>query len=167
MKKNFMATALIAASLFSFSAFANPSTDNKAKKCTKTECNSKCDGNKQAAVNRPNPFEGITLTTEQQTKLNALTETQIAQYKSALEKKKEDAKSAREQRMAERKNSQREYLNGVKAILTPTQYVTFLENMVLNQPSLQGKGSKMMKPCDSKKDKADKKCDKKDKKEKK
>jgi Spy/CpxP family protein refolding chaperone len=192
MKKNFLATAFVAASLFTFTAFAAPASDDNKKECPKTECGSKkCDGDKKVAPNRPNPFEGLNLTTEQQNKLNALTEAQKTKRQADAEKQKADKQAQREQRKADRQNSQREYLNSIKTILTPEQYTAFLENIVLNQPRdgkgprfgqgprgskgpgfgqepRPGQGPKDFKHGDKKMKKdGDKKADKKDKKDKK
>lgn len=71
-------------------------------------------------------FEGITLTPEQQTKIAAIK----ADRQKAV-------KEARENRKADRRNCKRDYLNKMKEVLTPEQYVVFLENMVVNRPDGQ------------------------------
>lgn len=88
-------------------------------------------------------FEGVNLTAEQQTKLAALRESQQAKAaqawgeraKMSKEVRKERAKVAREEARKDRaerdsmmKANKRAYLDGVKQILTPEQYVVFLEN---------------------------------------
>lgn len=76
-------------------------------------------------------FEGITLTPEQQTKINALK----AERKQNMEACRAENKQACKERMDARKQCRRDYLAKVKDVLTPDQYVVFLENMVVNRPA--------------------------------
>lgn len=69
-----------------------------------------------------NPFEGINLTVEQKGELDAL--------KSKCNKRCENDKS---NAGVKRKEARRNHLKEVKAILTPEQYVVFLENIVVSQ----------------------------------
>lgn len=87
-------------------------------------------------------FSGMNLTAEQQAQLKALQEKRATKMRQRAENAKAQKKSDRRQndslRMADRKN----YLEEVKAIVGPDQYVIFLENIVLNNP--QGKGHSVM-----------------------
>ena len=129
---------LLAAILFAtgspvcFAANDNNKSDNKAKKeCQKGK---KCEGQRCEY----NPFEGLNLTENQQAKLNDL--------KSEFCKKQENRKNGEGQKMdknkkddqqrPDRRQAKREYLAKVKSILTPDQYVTFLENMAVNRPDM-------------------------------
>ena len=143
MKKKILSLAVIAMSMFSINAVAqNPTTNNApAKECKKEciapQCNDqKCD--KQCLT----LFSGMNLTADQQAQLKALQEKRATKMRQRAESAKAQKKSDRRQndslRMADRKN----YLEEVKAIVGPDQYVIFLENIVLNNP--QGKGHSVM-----------------------
>lgn len=129
---------LLAAILFAtgstvcFAANDNNKSDNKVKKeCQKGK---KCEGQRCEY----NPFEGLNLTENQQAKLNDL--------KSEFCKKQENRKNSEGQNVdnnkkndkqrPNRRQAKREYLAKVKSILTPDQYVIFLENMTVNRPDM-------------------------------
>ena len=132
MKKKIFGIALLAISFVTFTSAAQDKTENKSQTSgSKTE---KPRGNKKAVRDAVNPFEGLTLTDAQQSKLKEVTDKQKAQR---TEKKKEAGKQ-REQARQERKTKRSAYLKEVKAILTPEQYVTFLEN-AYNSPRLDSK----------------------------
>ncbi len=80
-------------------------------------------GDRQA--NRPNPFEGITLSPEQQTAIAAIDAQRPTRAQSDS--------TARAQAREARKEARRAYLNQVKEVLTPDQYVAFLENIAMQQ----------------------------------
>lgn len=92
------------------------------------QCRSREDRHRQC-------FEGISLSDDQQQRLSALrNETKQKREQARAEYKKQDnaQKAQRDQIKAERRNdrteARKEYLSGVKEILTPQQYVVFLEN---------------------------------------
>ena len=98
------------------------------KPCDKQKCGKPCDGQRACE------FEGLNLTDAQKTQLKALKEEQHAKMQAdrqAKQQQKADKKASREE-------ARKEYLAKVKAVLTPEQYVQYLENKVL-------KGDKMMK----------------------
>ena len=142
MKKNLMTLTLLTASFFAFNAFANPATDNKATDNTKVEAPAKGDKGPGMKANRPDPFEGLNLTSEQQEKLTALKDAQKEKRKEAMEQRKAEMEKRRAEAPAPEKmgrnTQQKEYLDGVKSILTTDQYIAFLENMVASQPNRQG-----------------------------
>ena len=76
-----------------------------------------------------NPFEGLNLSEKQQAELKALREGCKAERQKIAEKERAEKKEMKEQR----KKDAKEYLAKVKEILTPQQYVQFLENAYLNQ----------------------------------
>ncbi len=128
MKKIFLATVVMAASMFSFNAFAQkpkncPSACPDSAACPALKCD------------RPDPFIGITLTPEQQTKIQTLKAETKAKRQAMAKECKAKVKNDRAQRAEAMKASKKEYLESVKEILGPDQYVVFLENIVLNQPS--------------------------------
>ncbi len=127
MKKIFLATVVMAASMFSFNAFAQKPKNCPATCADSTACPAlKCD--------RPDPFIGITLTPDQQTKLQTLKAETKAKREAKAKECKAKVKADRAQRAEAMKACKKEYLESVKEILGPDQYVVFLENIVLNQP---------------------------------
>ncbi len=91
--------------------------DNKDKKCDTQQCKKECCDKAKCDSKCLNPFEGITLTADQQAKLDVL-------------------KSNKEAR-PDRRQMKREYLAKVKEILTPDQYVVFLENSFVNKTPMR------------------------------
>lgn len=147
MKKKIIALATLAIALTSSSVFAQAPADGKCKKdCNNKECvGKKCDARK---ADCPNPFEGLNLTDSQKEQLKALRQ----QDKQCRQKCNADSlkREAHQKAMQNRKQARVEYLAKIKAILTPEQYVQFLENSFTSQAP---KGHKMMKHH-----KAGKKC---------
>lgn len=126
MKKLFLSSVIIISSLSGFTTFAQ-TPENKLAKCEQTECcgtADKCndakghkghhhDGKrKHHRGPRPDFFEGINLTPEQQSALS-----DIRPARCQNDKEQCDA-STRE-----------EFKTKVKAILTPEQYAKFEQNM--------------------------------------
>lgn len=146
MKKSILSIAVMAASLFSFSAFAQaPSKPaencSAAKECVngKKACQNpqncknpqNCQNGPACAPQRPcaaDPFAGINLSQDQKTKLNALKEQRMTK-RDAADKSRKDRF---QQRDSMARACKKEYLESVKEILTPDQYVIFLENAVLS-----------------------------------
>lgn len=118
MKKVFISTSIFLSALFAFQSFAQtPVADqqNSEKKCDRKDCH-------QGDCRRmPDMFEGITLTADQQKKLDALRE-QCRQKNQENQKRRAD----------DRRQMRRDRLNQIKSILTPEQYTTFLENAYVN-----------------------------------
>ncbi|MCM1518615.1 MAG: hypothetical protein NC117_08240 [Pseudoflavonifractor sp.] len=176
MKKSIISMAVVAASIFSFGAMAqNPAakTCDKDAKCTKTECPGKpgkdCD--KKTCDKKPcnNPFEGLNLTTEQQGKLDQLRQQCAADRKAKAEERRTEARERRAERDSSFRAQRLANLKQIQSILTPDQYVTFLENIVVSGQNPMGpRFDRSMKPGKDKKPFGDKKGDKdhKDKKDK-
>lgn len=143
MKKKILSLAVIAMSMFSINAVAqNPTTNNAPAKECKKECKASQCNDQKCDKQCPTLFSGMNLTADQQAQLKALQEKRVTKMRQRAESAKAQKKSDRRQndslRMADRKN----YLEEVKAIVGPDQYVIFLENIVLNNP--QGKGHSVM-----------------------
>ncbi|MDE6267292.1 MAG: hypothetical protein K2M07_08100 [Muribaculaceae bacterium] len=150
MKKSIVTLSMALVTLFGFSAFAQQQDQKqcdkvKTEKCCKGDKERKCESKQQCAAF--NPFEGIQLTQEQQTKLDALKQNCKMDRKQKSEVNKDDKanRPSREELIKQRKQAKRDYLNQVKEILTPEQYVSFLENMVVNSPAGHNKSAKMDK----------------------
>ena len=131
MKKQIISLAIAAIALTSFTSFAQATTD-----ATQTEKMVK-KGRQGKGQEAKNPFEGLNLTADQQKKLDAL----AAERKAARENEKKASRETREKAKATAKANRRAErkaeLDKIKAILSPEQYVTYLENLVLD-----GRGGK-------------------------
>ena len=143
MKKKFLSLALIAMSFVAFSSAAQTTADTG---CTKTEkmCGKKADKkDKKGMRKQMNPFEGMTLTDAQKSQLEQLN----AKRRSERQEMKQVAKAQKQRKdstmMEARKASKKAYLEEVKAIVGPDQYVVFLENMYINNGGQKG-GKAMM-----------------------
>lgn len=138
MKKKIFSTALILSALIGFNASAQDNAP-EALKCDKKE---QCKGDRPDAPRGPrfNPFEGITLTAEQQSQLDALCPQRNARPVAKECKKECKADTAKCDKKGKKgvrsergkrpdKNMKAEYIKKVKEILTSDQYVVFLENL--------------------------------------
>lgn len=127
MKKRIFTAAIALAAICGLSASAQkpdcaPGSpcDESAQQCRKTpgQCDSVCDA-PYCEV-----FAGLNLTDSQ---------------KSAIKKLNGDRKAARQKsdkdRRETRRQARRDYFDGVKKVLTPDQYVQFLETIVIEQPA--------------------------------
>lgn len=157
MKKKILGLALIAMSFVTFTSMAqsnsSDSSTTRQEKVNTTKENRK--------GNRPekNPFEGMNLTETQKSQLKQLDEKRRTEHRQKAEARKAEktAKAGKNNqadkaaKMAERRAARKAYLDEVKAIIGPEQYVVFLENMYAdngghrhgNKAAVgQGKGSK-------------------------
>ncbi len=149
MKKRILGVAFMIMSLVAFGSIAQTqNTDNKAKqekvenlrKEKKEKKGKKIKGDKTRSgkvksdkkQNRKNPYEGLTLTETQKTQLQQLD----SRRKMERREKSNMAKAEKQRRdssaRAERRAAKKQYLEEVKAIIGPDQYVVYLENQVLN-----------------------------------
>ena len=158
MKKTILSLAVLFVSMAGFSAAANTKADTATKATTETQ---KATDKKKAP--RHNPFEGLGLTEKQQNDLQALhasrngeakkdgktadkqNKKQLTQEeKQARQQQRAEQRKARQEqrqaRMEQRKQNRQDYLAKVKAILTPEQYVKFLENNYTERGIMKGKG---------------------------
>lgn len=133
MKKSILSLAVLLASSVGFSAIAqNPCQPSKA--CTENNCKAKPCDKKDAPSYCP--FEGLNLTDKQKSELQSIapakpTKEQKAQAKAEKQAKKKAKAECRQQ-------ARRDYLAKVKGILTPEQYLQFLENNYVNNIDRQG-----------------------------
>lgn len=130
MKKRILGIALVAMSLIAFTGVAqNTSTNNNQAQTEQTKGKK---GDRKAPKQKMNPFEGLTLTDAQKAQLQELGKKQMEARKQQAEQRKEDKQRNKENFMQERRAQKKAYLDQVKAIVGPEQYVIFLENQVLN-----------------------------------
>lgn len=139
MKKKILGLAVIAMSMVSFSSVAQNTKSNNCapnadcptvcQPCPTTPANcapSKCD--------RHDPYKGLNLTSTQREKLNQLDADRRQARVDKAQLHKADRLRNDSLRRADRKN----YLEEVKAIVGPEQYVIYLENIVLDSPRVNG-----------------------------
>lgn len=155
MKKTIIGMAVIAASVFSFNAAAQAQAkagDNVT--CAKKEC--PVAPGKDCRKAKCNPFEGLNLTADQQAKLDQLRQQCGADRKACADQRRAEAKERRAERDSIARSKRLDNLKQIKGILTPDQYVTFLENIVISERAPMGpRFGKGQKPCN----KDGKKCD--------
>lgn len=142
-------------------------TENGKKAEKKGKKGGKKDG-KLNKGNKPkfNPFEGVQLTQDQQQRLQVLrqglgpvelTTEQQAKIKENPNLTPEQKQQLKAEKKAKKMEAKKNYLNGVKEILTPDQYVIFLENCYLFAPQKQDKAQKHDKMFKGPKGERDKK----------
>lgn len=133
MKKKILGLAVALLATGTLSSFAANANDKKCDKqdCKKEQCDKKAGECKKGERQMPNPFEGLNLTADQQAKLKEL--------KGACCKDNKDNKANKDNRVDPRQ-AKRDFLAKVKGILTPEQYVTFLENNFANGRPHMDKG---------------------------
>lgn len=122
MKKFIMALAIATVTLSSFTAAAKDDKKDcpKAKECTEQQCDKKdC------------PFDGLNLSEAQMQQIKQLGETRKAEMQKARKEAKEAKADAKKDKAASREQVKRDELAKIKAILTPEQYVQYLENLVV------------------------------------
>lgn len=129
MKKKFAIIALALVAAFGVSASAQNAPGNNKKN------NARCEQQRPDRQNRDSVemavlFEGITLTPEQQTKIQNLRDAR----KQARADRAQQAAQQRADRRKEMRDAKRQRLADMKEILTPEQYVVYLENIVVSQP---------------------------------
>lgn len=107
-------------------AFAQTSGNDNGKKELKADKR----GGKRGAE-APNPFEGLNLTADQQTKLEALKKECKEARMAKAETRQKQVQERKNVNREEAKKARTEELAKIKAILTPEQYVKFLENNYL------------------------------------
>lgn len=122
MKKKILSIALVLAGLMGTSAMAqSPSTAQQVAQTATTAATPK--------ANKVSPFDGLNLSEKQQAEIKALREGCKVERQKIAEQEKAEKKEMKEQR----KKDTKEYLAKVKEILTPDQYVQFLENAYMTQ----------------------------------
>lgn len=156
MKKKVLGIALLAMSFVGFSAAAQtPATNAPAQQETVRK------GDRQGRKAQVNPFEGMNLSDAQQAQLKQLNEKRQAERQARKQTRKDEKQRNESARMAERRNEKKSYLDQVKAIVGPEQYVVFLENFYVsggNKAAMGNKqGGKNVKSKDGRKGHGDRK----------
>lgn len=137
MKKKVLGIALLAMSFVGFSAAAQtpatnaPSQQESVKK-----------GDRQGRKAQVNPFEGMNLSDAQQAQLKQLNEKRQSERQARKQTRKDEKQRNDSARMAERRNEKKSYLDQVKAIVGPEQYVVFLENFYVSGGNKAAMGHK-------------------------
>lgn len=137
-----MKTKLLSFAIASFLALGTTAFAQAPADTAKTECKKGCTDKDRCHKKKgdrcdrkaPNPFEGITLTAQQQEALAAIP-TPCQVMKAARDSKNAADSSAMktpEMRREFVRNVRLNYLSQVKSVLTPEQYVQFLENSFAN-----------------------------------
>lgn len=140
MKKKILGIALIAMSFVAFNGMAQTPSNNNTVNQENVQGGKKM--NKQARKAQVNPFEGLNLTESQQAQLQQLDSKRKAARQEQANLRKENKQRNDSTRMAERRSAKKAYLDEVKAIIGPDQYVVFLENMYVNAGGNQRHGDK-------------------------
>lgn len=125
MKKVLAAIAVMAGAGFAAQAQEPVKCDNKvcpeqAQLCDQQQC-----APQQCA---PCPFDGLNLTEDQKTKIKALGQAKFDARNAKKAEKAQAKAQAKADRREARNAARREELAKIKEILTPEQYVQFLEN---------------------------------------
>lgn len=136
MKKKIFGLAMIAISLAAFNGMAQSSAPD-TKTCKENVCKEKADckmkkDGKKMKENKICAFEGLNLTDAQKAQLKELNSKRNEARKAQGEARKQEKQRNDSAIMAQRKAEKKAYLEEVKAIIGPDQYVIFLENMVMN-----------------------------------
>lgn len=122
--------ALAAISLFSFNGMAQSPANGNSTPAGKKEKPMKVARMKERV--KVNLFEGMTLSENQKAQLQQLDEKMREDRRQNDQIRKEEKQRNDSLRIAKRRSAQKEYLEQVKSIVGPDQYVTFLENAFIN-----------------------------------
>lgn len=133
MKKNILGLAIIAMSMVSFSAMAQPrqkAQGHKSEQCSNEGCKENAHHAQRGAM--PNPFAGINLSDSQKSQLKDLMTKRHEARKEKMATRKAEKNHSDSARAEGFREMRKQHLQDIKSILTPEQYVTFLENSVIN-----------------------------------
>lgn len=165
MKKTVIGMALMAMALVGFNGMAQTAAQCPKAQVENQACCKQGDkkGMKKDARVKQNPYEGLTLTEAQKGKLAELDKKMEAKRQAKMVARKADGRkgdrksmtdterqAAMEAKMNARKAEKIEYLQEVKEIVGPDQYVVFLENFYVNGGAQKG-GKAMMQGKDGRK----------------
>ncbi|MBD5237923.1 MAG: hypothetical protein HDS62_10460 [Bacteroidales bacterium] len=153
MRKKILSLALVAMTLVAANGFAQNVNDSNANPA-KIENVKKAKGDRKDG--KRNPYEGLTLSDAQKTKLQQLDEKRANDRKEKMQAQKQEKQRRDSDRMVARNAAKKEYLKEVKAIVGPDQYVVFLENYYINGNEKGGKAKMHASHKGDKKDGRDK-----------
>lgn len=150
MNKKILTLAIAAMSMVSLGSFAQtPATGNSNTNATCTAVcpdgqacvnNDKMRGKKvRPAREKADLFAGLNLTEQQKSQLQQLNERKKAERQQQAQQRKEADKKAGADRRQARLDAKKAYLQEVKSILGPDNYVIFLENFYINGAHKDGK----------------------------
>ena len=139
MKKKILSLAIVAMSFAAFSSMAQTTTasQDNGKACVAEKCGKPGKCAKEAC-----PFDGLNITDAQKAQLQQLNTSRREARKAQAEARKADRQRGDSARVAQRRADKKEYLEQVKAIIGPEQYVVFLENFYVNGGGRQRHGGK-------------------------
>lgn len=161
MKKKILGFALIAMTLTAFNGMAqNPDNNNTT---AKQECVKGKKADKQECRKQLCPFDGLNLTDAQKTQLQQLDNKRKAARQEQTQARKDKKQEMKNDRLAERQAAKKAYLEEVKAIIGPDNYVVFLENFYVNGGGNHD-GKSAFRHANGNKDQANRQrnCDRKD-----
>ncbi len=140
MKKTVLGLAIAAMSFTAFGTMAQTTSNNNAV----ATCNNEqvCTANTKCPKGECNLFEGLNLTDTQKAQLQKLHADRKASREQLAKARKENKMRTDSAARADRRASKKQYLEEVKAIIGPDQYVTFLENVYINGGNGQRPGNK-------------------------
>lgn len=129
MKKRILGLALIAMSMAAIGANAQTNTNDNSN-CTKTECvsNQKCCKGDAYKLCSNAAFDKMNLSSDQKAKLQALEQKKVEARKAAAEARKAQKQQGYNEARAAREAEKKQYLQDLKAIIGPDNYVIFLED---------------------------------------
>ena len=136
MNKKIIGMTLAAASLLSLNGFAQTQTtagNSVNQECVASKCKQACPASgKKLKHAKSNPFDNLNLSDSQKAQLQQLAEKKKAERMQQAQTKKENKMRNDSAKIADRRSAKKEYLEEVKAIIGPENYVVFLENFYIN-----------------------------------
>lgn len=135
MKKKLITMAIATIAIFGYTATAQ-TVDNNAQPNQNCPMSAQNDKMHRPQSFQEFAFEGILLDMDQQARIDSLNNAMAQQRQDMRQQRRERRDSlaqCEDEGKCQRNNPQREYIGKVKEILTPDQYVTFLENIVFMQ----------------------------------
>lgn len=139
MKKSVLGLAIAAMSFTAFSTMAQTTACNNTASCNNEQV---CTANTACTKGECALFDGLNLTDTQKAQLQKLNADRKASREQLAKARKESKMRTDSAARADRRASKKQYLEEVKAIIGPDQYVTFLENVYINGGNGQRPGNK-------------------------
>lgn len=136
MKKKVLGIALIAMSFVAFGSMAQ-TAGTSASASQESVTGRKAD--KRSDRPKVNPYEGLNLTDAQKAQLQQLDAKRQADRQERVKADKTKKEAQKQQLREQRQAARKAYLEQVKAIVGPENYVTFLENQYMNGGNRHGK----------------------------